>query len=841
MLTDKPGKNNPICQECGLYKGCISPFMKPSGSKEPRVLIVGEAPGEEEDKHGIPFYGRSGVLLRTTVEGVGLQNDEVTYTNVVRCRPPDNKISKNAIKYCKVFALDEIHEYDPEYVLLMGNSPLEGILGEIGITNWHGVIIKKFGRKYMPLYHPAYILRNASVTDEWLTAFLSITEDEKEAHEYELIIPHTQIEVKQMQMHLEEWQHISFDTEVTSLNPFSGHCKLLAVSFAVPGRKYAVPLDHKKSWFRNNVTVKTVIRDILESHTGGVIGQNLKFDQLHARRHLGAYFTGYSDTMLISHMLDSKPGLHGLKRLAGIYCGMYGYEAELDAYVTSHREANPRFGGNYGEIPLEILLPYAAADAEATLKVYDTLYDKLTPKQRNLLKELVMQFSDMLCEIQHNGMVLDKHMTRRYVNLYELFYNDLYTKLIHNKHVKKLLEIHKDKKDFKFNPNSNPQIAELYFDICKIPVAEYTPTGKGSTKATLYKKIEPRFPILYSVRQYKLLGKMLSTYLRPADTGSWLSDDGRVRSTYNLHGTRTSRISSSNPNLQNIPTPEKEPGTLLEYKPIKNIFTHSYVDLAAKNYVDRYCGGVLLSADYSGMELRVFASLARCKPMIEIHESGMDFHTMVASMASGIPYAKIDKPTRYIYKWTNWTLLYGGGVGTLVAMYDMSEDEAKTVVDRYYKQFPEVLEYRQECVEFAEKNGYIESPFGRREGLSEINSQDKQYRSKAAREAINMPVQSAASDLTLCAATIISNQLSGSDAKLVNTVHDSILLDVPRREIDAIADMCIDAMENIKEFKEDYFPSIDFDWLICPLKADIEVGTHYGSEISIEEWEGLYG
>jgi len=829
--------------------------MKPDGSSSfiTKALVIGEAPGEEEDLVGKPFVGRSGTLLRTAIDGIGLSKDDVVYTNIVRCRPSNNKISKVAINFCKAFAIQDIEEYKPKFVLLMGNSPLEGILGETGITNWNGIIIKKNGRKYLPLYHPAYILRNPGATDDWLTGFLSMEDSDVSSSEYKLVVPRNLKEVKDMQDELVLYNYIAYDTEVISLNPFSVGSILLAVSFAVPDKKFAVPIDHKDSWFKGNGNVKDIIINILKTHDNAIIGHNLKFDQMQSVKHLGVKFSGCADTMLISHMLDSRQGIHGLKRLAGVYCGMYGYDRELEAYKLSHPEANPDKGGNYGEIPLEILLPYAANDVEATTKLYLALYNKLTIKQKYIHEEMIMKFSDMLCQVQCNGVVLDSDMAHWYKALYNTFHDDMYQGLLSNKYVTKLWVNHKDKKGYIFNPNSSVQLSELYFDICKIPVVEYTPTGKRSTKAELFKIMEDKFPILYQVRQYKLLGKMLSTYLNPATDGSWLSNDGRVRSTYNLHGTKTSRISSSNPNLQNIPTPEKEPGTLLEYKPIKNVFTHSYINHAAKGYVDRYCDGVTLSADYSGAELRVFASLSRCKPMIDIHKSGKDFHSCIAIMTMEGKYPSeitmedikaLPKAVRYIYKWTNWTLLYGGGIGTLISMYNIKEDKAKEAVKKYYELFPEVLEYREECIDFATTHGYIESPFGRIENLPDINSQDMKRHNKAVREAINMPTQSGASDLTLCSAHIVSKKIQEYKdlrSKIINTVHDSIVLDVPKNEIYSIAHICTDAMENIKTLGKVHFPHIDFDWLICPLKANIEIGTHYGSEIGLKEWVSLYG
>jgi DNA polymerase-1 len=276
--------------------------------------------------------------------------------------------------------------------------------------------------------------------------------------------------------------------------------------------------------------------------------------------------------------------------------------------------------------------------------------------------------------------------------------------------------------------------------------------------------------------------------------------------------------------MQNIPTPEKEPDTILAYQPIKNMFTHTYP------------GGCLMAVDYSGMELRVFASLAQCEPMLEIHRSGKDFHTMVAVMASGLREDQITKPIRYRFKWTNWTLLFGGDEYTLHRLYGIDLQDCKDTVRTYFERFPEVLDYREACAEFAEEHGYIETPFGNRRPLPYIHSSDRNRRNKAIREAVNTPVQGAAGLVTVMALVIVDIEMRkrAMQSMIVNTVHDSIVFDVHPDEIDNVASLCVDVMENVVDYASLYMPNIDMSWLICPLRAEIEVGTHYGT---MEEYE----
>jgi DNA polymerase-1 len=188
--------------------------------------------------------------------------------------------------------------------------------------------------------------------------------------------------------------------------------------------------------------------------------------------------------------------------------------------------------------------------------------------------------------------------------------------------------------------------------------------------------------------------------------------------------------------------------------------------------------------------------------------------------------------------------LYGGDAHTLSNLYDIPIDEANETIAMYYDMFPEVLEYKLQTQQFAEDHGYIESPFGRREYLSHINDRSAEnLQNKDRRVAVNMPVQSAASDILLAAMICLDKRLHEENmhSLLVNTVHDSLVADCPRFEIVKYAMMCADIMQNVVQYSVKYLPRLDFTWLKCPLEADVEVGTHYGAEIPIREWIERYG
>lgn len=861
-----PSKSNPVCQECGLYKTCGGiPFIPRTEGGNIKLLVCGEAPGEDESKQGIPFVGRSGQLLRKAIEGLDLDG-QIAYTNIVRCRPPDNKISKQAIEYCKEFAIQDIKEIVPEYIFLLGNVPLQAVLGETGITNWNGSIIRKRFNDIIPydennifdddaevtivpLYHPAYILRNENVMDEWLEAMINVFEkDGKASNEYEIILPETVEQVQEMQEWLSQCEWIGYDIETYSLDAFSEDSAILSVGFAGNGKSYAVPIEHPETWWdlqdsgshkkpSDAVIVCQIVNDIIQDHSGKLIGHNIKFDLMHTRMVFGLEVDAGGDSMLIKHLLDSNFKKPGLKRLAGMHLGMYEYERNLDDYKREHKEADPERGGTYANIPLEILLPYNAMDASTAVLLHEKLYQELSEAQKWLYCEVIIPASNVLTRMQCNGIVVDEKMARRYECIYDHRRDDIYSDLLEDAHVRRMIKAHSEQPKWKFNPNSSAQLIELYFDRYKIKPTAYTPKEKPSTAKDAMKGYEVKYPIVKKVGYYKLISKMLGTYLGPAANGEWLSGDGKVHCTFNMNGTVTGRPSSSDPNLYNIPTPEKEPGTLLEALPIKNMFTHSYWE-NGKSY------GKIVGVDYSGMELRVFASLAKCKPMIKIFESGKDVHSCIAIMSQTRKrpdditleeIAQLPKAVRYVYKWTSWTLLYGGSAYTLSNLYNIPMDEAEETVDIYFELFPEIKVFGEWCVEFAEDHGYIESVYSRREYLPYINDRDHSHKSRAEREAKNMPAQSAAYDTLAMAMVIVDDKLQEGKykSKIVNNVYDSLLLDCPDEEVDEVSEFTSYAMTNIKTLASEYFPHIPMDWLICPLSASVEIGDYYGSE---EKW-----
>ena len=849
-----------ICKDCSLKGGCRHPCIQPdtnfnSDEEYADVLICGEAPGADEDRVGKPFVGRSGQLLRSVVREVGLDFYNIAYTNIVHCHPPNNKTpSLKQIKRCLPMLKEEIEYYQPALLILLGNTPLKAVLGESGITNWRGVLVEREAHAIMPTLHPAYILRNNTALETWVgdfeKAYALLTGEGDTVGNvsdgYEKAIVTDVPGVLAMLDVIYEDGICAWDTEVNGLRYGD---KLVCMSFACREAKQAwcVTVEHD--------AVVKYLADLLTNPEIGKVGHNIKFDWLavHGNWHIEVQGI-VGDSMLLSGVIDPVRGRHGLKNLAGRYLGMYDYDAEFVQYLAEHREANPKYAGDLELVPIKILADYAILDAIATIELHAKLLGDVTPEQRILYDELIVPASDALAKMESNGILLDDDIVLEYLEIYEAKQDELLKAIRDNATVKKLQRAVKDKK-FVFNPNSSVQMRKILFGSKYFglePVGR-TKTGQPSTAWANIKVYARDLPFLQDYRYYKLLGKMLSTYLRPP-RDKWKDSDGRVRSNYNLMGTETGRLASSNPNLQNIPTPEKEPGTLLETYPIKNIFTHTWklcenaeystwdvVNTQTGEILDVYdkpsTDGCILAVDYSGMELRTMASISNCAGMRQAFEQGIDVHSYVTALLFKVNREDYTdeawKPMRYRAKWVNWTLLFGGSAYTLQNLYGIPMEEAEQLVATYYEAFPEVLEYKEKTLEFARDYGYVESKFGRRRYLPYINDfRDRSRQAHDERAAINMPIQSAASDILVCSLIILRDQLVQNNYRsmMINTVHDSVMLDIFPGELEDVAWLCHEVLEGITtKYGPEYFPGLDFSWFTVPLKVDIEYGGHYGS------------
>lgn len=866
------------------------------------VLFVGEAPGADEDKKGDPFVGRSGGLLRRTVEEF-IPDLKVGYTNVVRCRPPMNRDPSNTIVHCcSGRLLAEIAARKPSLVVCLGNVSLGLLTGQSGITTLTGHFLDcvrpEFpGLKIMGCLHPAYVLRMDHELDRFIEAIelaQGFIRGEVEplpgAGEY-----FTVDDLEDLRILVEEFiasDEFTFDTECGSLSPFdTEHPHLLCFSFSnEEGVGYTVPFDHEDSPWRvggereeERDEVIALLQRLLTCPTRK-IAQNEKFDRKHIRKALGVEPVNVVDTMLTHLVVDERKGTHGLKALAFVYTGMGGYERPLDEYKKKHPEADPDKGGSYANIPGKILFPYAAMDSDVTLRVHHGLLAEPDFANNQKFQALALHFlpalSEVLADLEYNGAHVDSDVvaelddeylekmsaTQARINaLPEVIDTVGYFQA--KADAKRKPGSRAKRKEIEFNPRSPQQMRRLLFEQFGERPVTLTDTGferlklrwkrkkdKGekasfqscveaaiakrewdifSTDAECLQEIARRgntfAETLLEFREYATL---YSTFIHPLVAR--LDENGLVHGLFNIFGTVTGRLSSEDPNLQNIPN--KGGGK------IKRAYTSRFGD-----------DGLILQIDYSQIELRKAASWFNEPTMIRVYREGGDIHTETAIDISGFTadgYKKLPKTTedgkgqkdwRTKAKRTNFLIIYGGGPPGLQSTLKkdgvfVTVEEAGKLIDAFYRKRPALKRGIERTEQMVLRDGYLESFTGRHRRVPEVRSEDEELVARALRQAVNFPIQSGAADMTLMSMVLIWREMKrrGLRSKMILTVHDSIVFDCVIDEVLEVAKLAKEIMESLPERSDAVLPGLDWKWLKCPIVAECEVGKSWGTLVEFD-------
>ncbi len=862
--------------------------------KQVDVLFVGEAPGKDEDSQGIPFVGRSGHLLRNSVKEYIPESVSVAFANVARCRPPLNRDpNKTEIKSCTPELMRELAARKPKVIVPLGNISLELFTGQTGITTVHGKVMRCIVPGYedvvvVPSFHPAYVLRFDYELDRFVEAIELVGEVAQGKHaflpgegDYYVLDDIEDIEAILLAF-VEDNLPTAFDTECGSLSCFDEEFpRLLCFSFSnEEGTAFTVPFDHADSPWRvggpkehERERLIEALRTFFESKLAKV-AQNEKFDRQHILHAIGIVPVNVSDTMLTHFVLDDRRGTHGLKTQAFTYTGMGGYERPLELYVKSHKEANPRKGGSYANIPGSILFVYCGMDSDVTLRVHyglraETEYRK--NKAFRVLAEVYLpELAITLADIEYRGALMD-------VSVVEEMDVDLSAqRAALMVQIRKLPKVRKFVADqiaggkrgkrkadaFEFNPGSDQQLRRVLFKYYGLQPTELTDTGFKTLVARLnrlkVKNPDLRFSDViadsikrkewdfYSVKadvlheydrlgndlaplllKYRTVDTLLGTFIKPVYDR--LDKEGKVHGTFMPHGTVTGRLASRDPNLQNIP-----------YR-------------AKRAYVSRFGDeGVIMEADYSQIELRVAACWYNEPVMIEAFLRGDDMHTLtgasIFSVTTGKPeseYYKLSDKARKGWraraKTVNFAVLFGGGPPAVVTALRkngifITPEEARDLIEAYFKVRPGLKRGIKAQERDVRKRGFLESFTGRRRRVPEVFATDEQIVGRALRQSINFPIQSGASDMTLMSLILINRVLKaeGFRSCAVLTVHDSTVLDCHVDEVFEVARIVKDIMENIMVLSDEVLPGLDWKWLRVPLVAEIGIGVNWQSLVKFD-------
>ncbi|MFZ5364619.1 MAG: DNA polymerase I [Patescibacteria group bacterium] len=549
---------------------------------------------------------------------------------------------------------------------------------------------------------------------------------------------------------LKKQKEFAFDTETDKLDPFFG--KLLGISFSWrEGEAYYVL--NKPAWIEE-------FKPIFKNESIKKIGHNQKYDY-EVVGQVGLKTEGlYFDTMIASYLLNPGSRGHNLNDLA---FRELGHEMiTIEELIGKGQKQISLF-----DVPKEKVSEYSCEDADISFRIYKILEKRLKEAELfELFQKIEMPLIYVLAEMEKNGVLLDlKYLKKLSIEIEEKI------KALEKKIYKQAGE--------KFNISSPAQLKVIFFEKLKLPTVGLKKTKTGiSTAAGELEKLLGKHPIIELIVEYRELTKLKSTYVDSLP--KLVAPDGRVHTSFNQTITATGRLSSSDPNLQNIPK-----RTTLGMK-IRKAF------IAAP-------GNKIVSSDYSQVELRVVACLAQDQNMIDIFKAGKDIHTATAAKIHGVKLEEVTKEMRREAKMINFGILYGMGPFGLSARTGISTQRAKEFIDKYYQSFHRVQEYMASIKEFARENGYTETMFGRRRYFPDIHSGVQQIRAAAEREAINTPIQGTAADLIKIAMIEVYKELKriSPETKMLLQVHDELVFEVPEKELKKVAKVIDEKMEKI--------------------------------------------
>lgn len=549
-----------------------------------------------------------------------------------------------------------------------------------------------------------------------------------------------------------------FDTETDGIDPLTA--ELVGMSFSITKNEawYVPVLANREE------ATKIVSRfsPALQNPEIQKIGQNIKFDILVLRKY-GVKVAGPLFDTMIAHYLLNPELRHNMDYLAETYLKYKTVSIEELIGPKGKKQGNMR------NVPLNQISEYAAEDADITLQLKDYFEPLLKQESvEDLFHNIEMPLIYVLAEMEATGVTLDTSALKES------------SEILSGQLVSLEKEIH-ELAGLEFNINSPKQIGEVLFDRMKLDEkAKKTKTGGYSTSEEVLEKLRSKHPIIGKILEYRGLKKLLSTYI-DALPELINKETGKIHTSFNQAVTATGRLSSTNPNLQNIPVRD-EMG-----REIRRAFTADNDDC------------IFFSADYSQIELRIMAHLSNDAHMVEAFVSGEDIHAATAAKIYNVPINEVTSDMRRKAKTANFGIIYGISVFGLAERLNIPRAESKELIDGYFNTYPEIRKYMDESIRVAKEHGYVETIFKRKRFLPDINSGNAVVRGYAERNAINAPIQGSAADIIKLAMIKIHQRFEeeGLKSRMILQVHDELNFNVYKEEYEKVKEIVLDSMENV--------------------------------------------
>ena len=720
----------------------------------------------------------------------------------------DPTIKKVLKKDCDIQIDTDLYDW----VILVGSDALKYFTKINSVTEYSG---KKVEGKFLPVINPAMLAFKPEARNTWESSKESIVSYIRGEIE-EIIIDDSiafGIQDTEQANHFikdaieHECQYIALDSETTGLYPRNGH--MLGLSLSYDGLKGAY-IDTECF----DETTEQLLQELFHKKT--VVFHNAKFDMAFFEYHFNFEFPSFEDTMLLHYLIDENPGGHGLKQLSLKYTPYGDYEKPMYDWIDQYRKEHGILKGDFQwqSIPFDVMKTYAAMYAVCTFLIYEK-FVKIKQNKRLawVYNNILIPGCRFLTDTQDNGVPFDKMRLLKSQSLMQEDIDEAIRTLYKNPKIRKFEEI--QNKDF--NPNSTLQLRKLLFDMLGLkPTGKKTGTGADSTDAEVLNALSQQSEVPALILDIRQKSKIKNTYLDKIIPQ--LDRDSRLRTNFNLHGTTSGRLSSSGKlNMQQLPRDN----------PI------------VKGCIKAAPGHKIVAMDLTTAEVYVAAKLAEDEALMNVFRSGGNFHSTIAKTVFKLPceveqVAELYGTQRQAAKAVTFGIMYGAGPKKISEQVTkdsgtyFSQQEAKEVIDDYFKSFHRLRQWIDSNQKFIEANGFVYSFFGRKRRLPNVSSTDAGIKSHSIRSGLNFLVQSAASDINLLGAIDMGAFIKSNNMKsrIFALVHDSILAEVPEDEIDFYSEM-------LQKFIQlDRGVSISG----APVGCDFEVGEDY----SMGKFEKMY-
>lgn len=768
---------NKSCKKCSLHKTTKDICLLGDGPYPTDIMIVGQSPSKYNPEK--PISGKAGKILDVILEELDLSREDVYITNIVKCMPPYDKIpTMKEIRECRTYLMGEINLVKPKFIIALGSLALKGIMDSFSYTmeSSRGKSLKlktSYGTvKVIPTYHPATALKKnyyANLIYSDLCKFLSDKET-PENNEENVVYKYVSKLGPKLKSKLIQSKKIAIDLETQGFDYTDSKKQIIMVNLAI---------KEKKSYVFKWENIKEHLQEILDSKEL-VINHNIKFDLQWLMKNNIIVKVPIFDTMVAKHLLDENYPDKSLKHLSRVECGMEEL-SELSEEMKKHWKEDT--------MPTtQQWTKYGGADVDAVMRLYSRYVKQLKKEKLIELMNLEMLVLMTLTRMEFFGFKIDLKRHAELTKIYEKDILKIETQL-------------KRQVGGDINLNSTKQLSEVLFDKLKLPILSTTPSGNPScnedtlTVLLTATKDKNKKKFIEGILELRKLTKIKSVYLDGLIKNNLLKEDSKIHCDFKITGTKTGRLSCSDPNLQNIPRDGE----------IKSMFISSFKD------------GQILQVDYSQAELRILAHYSNDKKLIEAFRQGRDIHTETTSKALHKPYDEVTPHERKVVgKKVNFGIIYLIGPKGLSDNIGCTEKEARDYIHNWFAEFHKAKEWMDQKKEDIISTGKSFAYNGRTRRLYGASHDTPEGR-EALRQGVNSPIQGGAGDITKYNMMRLDNKLEElkMEARVISNVHDAVMVDCPQKEV-----------KNVIKLIKDLFrePPVE---LKVPLEFEIKVGSNW--------------